>query len=188
MSVNKYQNSKIYKIVSDKTDKIYIGSTTEKYLSNRLAGHVTCYKRYKEGKSKAYVSSFKLLELESYEIILIEVFPCNSRAELCAREYFYIKQYGNITVNETKPTKTEEDIKKHKERIKDAKINRFYYCECGVYRLNHDWSRHEMGIDHKKAMIKLARKADYLAEYLNSKKLDEVTESSDNNKLDEVTN
>ena len=176
MSVNKYQNSKIYKIVSDKTDKIYIGSTTEKYLSNRLAGHVTNYKRYKEGKSKNYISSFKLLELESYQIILIEAFPCNSKAELCAREYYYIKQYGNITVNITKPTKTEEDIKKHKERIKDAKINRFYYCECGVYRLNHAWTQHEMGIDHKKAMIKLQEKAEYL------------TKSSDSNKLDEVTN
>ena len=36
---NMYSRGKIYKIVSDCTDKIYIGSTCEKYLSNRLAGH-----------------------------------------------------------------------------------------------------------------------------------------------------
>jgi hypothetical protein len=176
MSVNKYQNSKIYKIVSDKTDKIYIGSTTEKYLSNRLAGHVTNYKRYKEGKSKAYVSSFKLLELESYEIILIEVFPCNSKDELNAREYYYIKQINNNTVNENIPKKTLEEVEIDNQRKKDSRKNHFYYCKCGVYRLNKGWREHEITFQHKKAMIKLQEKAEYLAK------------SSDSNKLDEVTN
>ena len=34
-----YKDSKIYKIVNDENDKFYIGSTSEKNLSNRMARH-----------------------------------------------------------------------------------------------------------------------------------------------------
>ena len=158
MSENKYQNGKIYKIVSNETDRIYIGSTCEKYLSNRLAGHISEFKRYKEGKTKKYTSSFKLLELKSYEIILIEAYSCNSKAELNAREYYYIKQIENNTVNEVIPKKTPEEIEIDKKRRNDIKQNKFYQCECGVYRLNRGWREHEITFQHKKYMRKLQEK------------------------------
>jgi hypothetical protein len=41
-----YQEGKIYKIISPLTDKIYVGSTTKKYLSERLCRHLCDYKRY----------------------------------------------------------------------------------------------------------------------------------------------
>ena len=47
---NKYNNSKIYKIepVCDYDEgDIYIGSTTQKYLSNRMQQHRKDYKRWK---------------------------------------------------------------------------------------------------------------------------------------------
>jgi len=49
---NKYNRGKIYKLINKKLDEedIYIGSTCEKYLSGRLAGHVRCYKGYLNGK------------------------------------------------------------------------------------------------------------------------------------------
>ena len=34
-----YKNGKIYKIISDKTDKFYVGSTAQLYLSTRMATH-----------------------------------------------------------------------------------------------------------------------------------------------------
>lgn len=34
-----YKDGKIYKIVSSQTAKIYIGSTTKKYLSQRMDDH-----------------------------------------------------------------------------------------------------------------------------------------------------
>ena len=34
-----YNNGKIYKIISSYTDKIYVGSTTEKRLCDRFSGH-----------------------------------------------------------------------------------------------------------------------------------------------------
>ena len=42
---------KIYKIVSNQTDDIYIGSTCQKLLSTRLGKHRDDYKRWVEGKS-----------------------------------------------------------------------------------------------------------------------------------------
>jgi hypothetical protein len=42
---NKYQRGKIYKICSPHTEQIYIGSTTEKTLANRLAKHCAEYQK-----------------------------------------------------------------------------------------------------------------------------------------------
>ena len=44
--MNKYQNAKIYKIVCNITNKIYIGSTCEPKLSRRLAGHRSQFKLF----------------------------------------------------------------------------------------------------------------------------------------------
>ena len=47
-----YQQSKIYKIVSPNTDKIYIGSTTKQYLSSRMAHHICLYKKWLNGEQQ----------------------------------------------------------------------------------------------------------------------------------------
>ena len=59
---NKYSNGKIYTIRSPSTDKIYIGSTIEKYLSSRLNGHNALYKRFLNGKDNN-MTSFELIKL-----------------------------------------------------------------------------------------------------------------------------
>ena len=71
-----YQNSKIYKIVSDSSGLNYVGSTTEKYLSTRLSGHNSDYKRYIK-TNKKYVSSLKVMEHPDRRIELIETYPCD---------------------------------------------------------------------------------------------------------------
>ena len=68
---NKYNRSKIYKICSNLTDKIYIGSTTQT-LAKRLYHHVSQYTSYNIDNSKVYVSSFEIIKLEDYYISLIE--------------------------------------------------------------------------------------------------------------------
>jgi len=85
-----YQLGKIYKIVCNVTGLVYIGSTCEPTLSRRLAGHVGSYKRYQKGK-KNYISSFKIIENSSYEIVLVESFPCKTKDELHARERYWTK-------------------------------------------------------------------------------------------------
>lgn len=76
---NKYQNGKIYCIRSYQTDKIYIGSTTQKYLSSRFAQH-------KADRNTKNISSSEICKFDDAYIELIELFPCNTKMELHKRE------------------------------------------------------------------------------------------------------
>ena len=44
MTENRYQRGKIYRLISNQTEGVYYGSTTEDKLTNRLAKHGTAYK------------------------------------------------------------------------------------------------------------------------------------------------
>jgi hypothetical protein len=56
-----YSKGKIYKIQSHLGDKIYIGSTTKQYLSQRMVQHKGDYKCWKNGKlNKTF--SFELFD------------------------------------------------------------------------------------------------------------------------------
>lgn len=89
-----YQNGKIYKIVSNTDDDIcYVGSTTKKYLSERMDSHRSAYRLWKDGRG-AYLTAFKLFEkyeIQNCRIELLELVPCNSKDELCKKEGQYIK-------------------------------------------------------------------------------------------------
>jgi len=80
-----YQKGKIYKLVSDHTDEIYIGSTIQS-LCKRLSGHKRDFKR-----ETLRCMSKKLIELGDVKIILIENIPCDSKEELLKRERHYIE-------------------------------------------------------------------------------------------------
>ena len=95
---NKYNSSKIYKICSNKTNKIYIGSTTQT-LAKRLYHHVSQYTSYNIDNSKVYVSSFEIIKLEDYYISLIEEHNYNNKQQLVNREGEIIKLNLNIVVN-----------------------------------------------------------------------------------------
>ena len=83
-----YQRGKIYKITSG--ELTYIGSTCEPTLARRLATHVGHYKQWKNGTFNK-ITSFQVFETGNYEISLLELYPCNSKDELTARERFYIE-------------------------------------------------------------------------------------------------
>ena len=61
-----YSNGKIYKIVCNVTGKQYVGSTTKKYLSQRLQAHVGCYKQFQNGNTKKTMTSFQVLKEDDY--------------------------------------------------------------------------------------------------------------------------
>lgn len=117
-----YDNGKIYKIISDQSDKIYIGSTTKKYLSSRLASHVKNFKAWKKGSYNKYVSSYEILEYEDHKIILIESYPCKTRDELRSREQYWIEKFKDLCVNMyfayggTKGEMKRREYIKHKDR------------------------------------------------------------------------
>ena len=84
MNMNKYHNSKIYKIISPSTDVVYIGSTITP-LYKRLQYHKANYKHYLNGKCN-YVTSFELVKYDDVYIELICDYPCNSKKELERKE------------------------------------------------------------------------------------------------------
>lgn len=77
---SKYSKGKIYKIITDNSNDIYIGSTIQT-LKRRLDRHKTDCKN-REGK---YTSSI-IIKQGNYSIELIKNYPCNSKAELNAEE------------------------------------------------------------------------------------------------------
>lgn len=93
-----YQNGKIYKIISNQEDYMYIGSTIQQ-LDDRFGNHKRDYISYQKGK-KRYITSYELLKHDNCQIILIENYPCNSRKELFAREMYHINQ--NNCINKVK--------------------------------------------------------------------------------------
>ena len=95
---NKYNNSRIYKISSSLTDKIYIGSTCQA-LSQRMAGHMGNYKMYLKDKTKPYVSSFEIIKLGDAFITLIEDCNFNNKQQLLLQEGLTIRININICVN-----------------------------------------------------------------------------------------
>jgi hypothetical protein len=160
-----YTLGKIYKLhcllENDDEPLVYYGSTTEKYLSSRLAGHIRNYKKYLNGKTN-YYTSFKLFEKyksENVLITLVELYSCNSKAELEAKERYYIEsfdccnkniptrtikeywnEYKQLNIDQIKEYKKEyyesnnEKIKKkHKEyrQLNIEKLKETYICECG---------------------------------------------------------
>jgi len=95
---NIYNHSKIYKIVSPSTDKIYIGSTTQT-LAQRLGKHIKNYKDYTNNNINKYITSFEIIKLGDYSIVLLEECNFNNKEQLRQREGYYIKLYNDVCVN-----------------------------------------------------------------------------------------
>jgi len=167
-----YQNGKIYKIINDDLPNlIYYGSTTQKRLSRRMATHRCQAIKPNPTKSKI------LFESGTPKIILVELFPCNSKEELYKRERYYIE--NNECVNYKLPGRTQkeyyEDVKnteRYKNRISKNKKDNIelqkkwskdwyenkgkekrkekYTCECGTTLTIVKKKRHETSNKHKK--------------------------------------
>tara|TARA_R110002096_G_scaffold30231_2_gene90347 strand:- start:8075 stop:8572 length:498 start_codon:yes stop_codon:yes gene_type:complete len=86
----------IYKISSSKTDKIYIGSTNNKY---RYSEHTSRYT-----KGLLCENSKKLFDLGidecSFEII--ETFKCNSYEEQLDKEQYYLDKFKDTVINQNR--------------------------------------------------------------------------------------
>ena len=137
-----YENGKIYKLVSD--GLIYYGSTIQS-LQERLKNHK---------KKSNRCSSKQIIEKENYQIILIELFPCNTKQELFNRERWYIE--NNECVNKAIPLQTRKEYREsHKVEIKLNALNK----KKEIYQQQHEW--------YEKNKEKLLKKA---KEYKNSNK------------------
>lgn len=144
-----YQQGKIYKLVSYQTDKVYIGSTTEKLLTRRLAKHKYDFNAWTKDK-KAYITSFQLLEIEDCSIVLIENYPCNDKHELEARERYWIENTEKC-VNKYIPTRTSKEY--YDDNVDYLREQKRIYRELNLERLqayDRERSKTEHGKESKR--------------------------------------
>lgn len=155
-----YANGKIYRVIDNTTGRQYIGSTASS-LPKRLYKHKNHYKRYCEDKMN-YISVYDIIKNGDYHIVLIELFPCNSKMELEQRERHFIDTMD--CVNKNRP-RTEEEKKEYKrqynakDETKEKKKeyyqqNKEYYQK---YRDEHKENHSEYHKEHYEA-----NKAKYL--------------------------
>jgi len=117
----KYENSKIYKIINEKDNTIFIGSTTQKYLSKRLQKHIN---DYKIGKTNLLLySKIKEVGFENLSIELLENYKCKDINELNVKKNYWIKKLKPILNKKNKNIKN-KNIKKDKENKKDKNIKK----------------------------------------------------------------
>ena len=113
MNNNYYDESKIYKIFSNKGDKIYIGSTTKQFIGERMAKHRSDYLKWKKGcKYTSKLTSFLLFDeygLENCFITTIEFVACTTKNELLLKEASHIKSNIEKCVNIYVPLRTKKE-------------------------------------------------------------------------------
>jgi len=163
-----YQNGKIYMIWCG--DHKYYGSTCDT-LSRRLSSH-----KKKQNTTTAKII-FDMYGSKNCKIELVELFPCESKEQLNAREGYYIR--SNECVNKHIPGRTDKEYRednkgviseRKKERYNDnkeersARMKEYYknnsektFCECGGAYVNTDTkNRHLKTQKHKSFIEKLS--------------------------------
>ncbi len=128
-----YGISKIYKIeptCDHPEEDIYIGSTTKKYLSQRMDTHRNNYKLWKDGKTNK-TSSYDLFDkygIDNCVILLIENCKCETIDELRSREGHFIKTMKCVNKCVAGRSKKESDknyYENNKERCSEK--SKIYY-------------------------------------------------------------
>ena len=100
-------SSCIYKIFSNQTNKIYIGSTTQK-LSYRFNRHKSDYKLQKNK-----IGAFEVLQFDDAKIEAIEICDNLSNDELRIKERYYYDLYKDDICNIKKPKDTKDERKQY---------------------------------------------------------------------------
>ena len=94
--MNRYKNTKIYIIKNDVDDKVYIGSTTQKHLCDRMWKHSSSSM---DPKSNGYNCSLyqhmRKLGQFAFEMELLEEYPCETKLQMVKKEQEWMDKYDN---------------------------------------------------------------------------------------------
>ena len=151
--------SLIYVLKSDSTQNIYIGSTTN-CIVKRYKSHLNDYKRFLNGKSKKYLSSYEILKYPDHFIDILEFLTTTDKKEIERVEGYYIRELSNICVNRNVAGRNKKEY-----RIDNIeKINQYQKLYQSSYqpkyRLSH--SNYQVNYKLKQAKLKIL-KIGYLA-------------------------
>ena len=106
-----YKNAKIYNVLNDVTDDVYVGSTCQP-LSKRMAEHRGALNKKACSNFKLY-KKMKEIGKEHFYIELIEDFHCDNVEQLRAREGHYIRQIATLNKLVAGRTKAEFEEYRH---------------------------------------------------------------------------
>jgi hypothetical protein len=121
-----YQNGKIYKVVNDIDDEIYVGSTTQT-LAKRMAWHRgSCVMKAKMNR-KVYQHMIKLGR-DNFRIILLEEYPCNNRMELEQRERYFVENL-KPSLNSIVPARTRTNKEYRRDNVEKIRVQKQKYYE-----------------------------------------------------------
>lgn len=147
-----YQLGKVYKLVNNVDDKIYVGSTCDG-LHIRKSKHK--YDSKKSPNQPVYVHCNNI-GWDNVDIILIGNFPCNSKEELLYHERYYIELYkSELNINSPISSTNEHKIKV------SIKNKKYYYNN--IEKMN---EKNKKWRQNNKEKIKEERKIRY-DEYKN---------------------
>lgn len=109
--MGKYSNGKIYKLVNDVNDEIYVGSTCNS-LSKRIAKH----RYFAKTKPSQVHRCMNVIGWDNVKIILIEEYPCDNRMQLERRERYWIDEL-KPSLNKALPGRTYEEWKEENKEM-----------------------------------------------------------------------
>ena len=127
-----YTQGKIYKIeptVDHDEGDVYIGSTTQNYLSQRMAKHRGQFLKWKDDGIRNMTTSYILFEkygLENCRILLLENVNASNHEELVAKEAYYIKTLK--CVNKKIPLQSPTEYYHENKLIILNKQKEYYEC------------------------------------------------------------
>ena len=123
-----YANGRIYKIepiCEHDENEVYYGSTCQ-LLCKRMDSHRRDYKGWLNNKCDK-TSSYDLFEkygIENCKIYLVELYPCDTKEELLAREGYYIK--NNKCVNKIVAGRTQKQYYEDNKEILLKQQKKYY--------------------------------------------------------------
>jgi len=144
--MNRYQKGKIYKLVNDADDEIYVGSSCLD-LSKRFYFHKHA------SKTKGHVKVYKHLNTVGWDnvhIILVESFACSNKMELEKRErYWFDILSPSLNTNSVGLSDNERltSVVKYKN---NQRIKQCYKCT-----VCHTWVDNKTQLSHEKSEIHL---------------------------------
>lgn len=141
----------IYMISSNNTDKIYIGSTI-KSLNQRLSKHKSQYQLFLNDKYH-WVTSFDVIKEGNCKIRKIVSWIPRNKKEVCEIEGKFIKSFklifGNRCVNKRIENQTmKQYYEANKDKLSEQKKQKFQ-CECGGYYTKVHKARHFKSQKHQ---------------------------------------
>ena len=115
-----YSKAKIYKVLNDVDDDVYIGATCQS-LSIRMVGHRKARTSTKHKNYKLY-RKMNEIGVEHFYIELFKETPCDNKEQLRAIEGDYIRKYGTLNSNIAGRTREEWNEQNKERKNEQSKI------------------------------------------------------------------